>query len=101
MQLLAMALDVQPVKRLYWRGGLAFGGAKGGEVAFANEALRGPMHGGGIERARDAPGVPQIQREIGAPVDDAVAIVALDRRGAGVEIAGDTLGRQDRDRVRP
>ena len=43
---------------------------------------------------------PQIEREIGAAVEDAVAIMALARRGARVEVVGHPLGRQHGDRMR-
>ncbi len=68
---------------------------------LADEALRGLMHGRGIERARHAPGVAQIDRQIGAAIDDAIEIMALHRRGAGIEILAGALGGQNRDRMRP
>ena len=54
----------------------------------------------GIERARHAPGAAGVERQIGAAVDDAIEIMAPDRRGARVEIVGDTFGRENGDRMR-
>ncbi len=42
----------------------------------------------------------EIEREIGAAVEDAIEIVALDGRGACVEIGRRLLGRQNGDRMR-
>ena len=45
---------------------------------LADQTLRGGVHRGRIERTRHAPGVAQIEREIGAAVEDAVEVMALD-----------------------
>jgi hypothetical protein len=58
------------------------------------------MHRRGVERTRHAPSVAGVERQIGAAVDDAIKIVALDRRGAGIEAVRHPLGGQDRHRVR-
>ena len=54
-----------------------------------------------VERARHAPGAVLIERQIGAAIDDAIEIMALDRREARIEIRRDLLGREHRDRLRP
>ena len=100
MDVVAVARDVELVERLDRRFRLAFGGAEGGEIVLADQALRGRVHGRGIERPRHAPGAAALEREIGAAVDDAIEIVALDRREARVEVVGDLLGREHRDRMR-
>ena len=66
----------------------------------ADEPLRGGVHGGGVERPRARARRGSLERQVGAAVDDAVEIVPLRRREARVEIVGDTLGRQHRDRMR-
>ena len=78
--LVAFALHIQAIERLHRRFGLAFGGAERGEVVFADQALRGAMHRGGIEQARHPPGAAAVERQIGAAVDDAVEIVPRDAR---------------------
>src|SRR5271169_2114021 len=86
--LLAVADDVELVESFYGRFRLALGGAEGGEVVPADELLGGGVHGGVIERPRDAPGAVLLQREVGAAVDDAVDVVPLRRREARVEVFG-------------
>ena len=96
-----VARHIEPIERLHRRLRLAFGGAEGGEVVLADERLRGRVHGVGIEPARHAPGARALQREIGAAVDDAVEVVALPCREPRIEVVGDLLGGQNRDRMRP
>src|SRR6476646_8096824 len=96
--LLAVAYDVDLVEGLDRRSRLALGRAEGGEVVPTDELLRGGVHGGVIERPRDAPGAILLQREVGAAVDDAVDVVPPRRREARVEVFGDTFGRQHGNR---
>ena len=96
-----VARHIEPVERLHRRFRLAFGGAEGGEIVLADERLRSGVHGVRIEPARHAPGARALQREIGAAVDDAIEVVALPRREPRIEVVGDLLGGQNRDRMRP
>jgi hypothetical protein len=52
--------------------------AEGGEIVPADEALRRRMHGRSVEQFADAPGEAAFQGEVGAPADDAIAIVPPD-----------------------
>ena len=67
---------------------------------LADQALRGVMHRIGIEPARHAPDMADIEREIGAGVDDAIAIVPLLGREARLEIIGHDVGAEHADRMR-
>ena len=89
VHVLAVAHDVELIQRLVRRFRLAFGGAESREIVLAEQLLRGAMHLVRIERPRHAPGMTEIEREIGAAVDDAIKIVALDRREPRLEIVGD------------
>ena len=97
---IAVARDIEPVERLYRRFGLALGRAKGREVVLADQPLRRRVHGCAVERPRHAPGAVLLQRQIGAPIDDAIEIMALDGREARIEIRRDLFGREHRDRLR-
>jgi hypothetical protein len=99
-QLLIDAHQVEAVERLDRRLGLALGVAEGGEVVPADQALGGGVHRRMVERARHAPGAGARDREVGTAVDDAVAVVALDRREARVERLRHHFGCEHRDRVR-
>ena len=99
--LVAVALDVEPVERLHRRFRLAFGGAEGREVVLADEPLRRRMHRRGVERARHAPGAAALEREIGAPVDDAIEIMPLRAEKRASKSSAHPLGGQHRDRMRP
>src|SRR5262249_4841515 len=59
--------------------------AEGGEIMPGDEALRRRLHGRDIERLGDVPGEAAFEGEIGAAVDDAIAIMAPDGGEAGVE----------------
>src|SRR6185437_13345608 len=96
----AIAQNGEAIERLHRRLGLAFGGTEGGEIVPADQALRRLVHGGGIERARHAPDAVGLERQIGAAVDDAVEIVALDGRKSRVEVVRDLFGRKHGDRLR-
>ena len=97
--LLALAFDVESVKRLHRRFRLAIGIAKGGEVVPSNEPLGRHLHRRMIEHARQPPRPASRQREIGPAVDDPVEVVALPRREPGVETFRHLFGRKHRDRV--
>ena len=66
----------------------------------ADKQLCGRVHGRGVERARNAPGAHLIEGEVGAASDEAVEIMPPDRRETGVEVAGDALRAEHRDRMR-
>ena len=85
--------DVELVERLLRRFGLALGIAKRREIMLAEQALRRGVHRIRIELARHPPASPDVEREIGAVVGDAIAIVALDRGEPRLEIIGHDLGR--------
>ena len=67
---------------------------------FADQALRSVVHRLSIELARHPPGALLLQRKIGAAVNDAIEIVAFDRREASVEVIGGAFRRKHRDRLR-
>ena len=57
------ARDVEAVERLHRRGGLALGGAEGGEVVMADQRLRRVVHGLGVERMQHVPDAVALERE--------------------------------------
>ena len=67
---------------------------------LAEQALRGGVHGFRIERARHAPGAPDVQRKIGAVIGDAIKVVALFRGKARFKIIRHDVGREHADRMR-
>lgn len=87
----ADAGDVQHVEGFPRRFALAMGGAEGGEVVVANEALGREMHEGCIQRLRHVPHPLGVERGGRAAVEDAIEIVACLGGEAGVEIVGDGL----------
>ena len=68
---------------------------------LADQPLRGGMHRRGVERARHAPGAVLLECQVGAAIDDAIEIVALDRREARIEIRRAAFRGEHRDRLRP
>ena len=95
-----VADDVELVERLDRRLGLALGGAEGGEIVLAYQALRGSVHGGDIKRARHPPGTAGIERQIGPAVDDAIEVMTLHRRRPGVEVVRNAFGCKDGNGMR-
>ena len=67
---------------------------------LAQELLGSRVHSTVIERARHAPGAVEFECQIGAPVDDAIEIMALDGGEACVEIRRNLFRRKHRDRLR-
>ena len=74
--------------------------AEGREVVLADEPLRRRMHGRAVQRLAHAPGSAALEGQVGATIDDAIEIVALERGITGVEFARHPLGGDDRDRMR-
>ncbi len=66
-----------------------------------DEALGGDVHRVGVERPVNLPDVPTGQGRRAAPIEDAIAVMATDRRMARVEGPRHDLGGEDRDRLWP
>ena len=92
---------VEPVQRLQRAFRLAVGGAEGGEVMPSDQQLCRLVHGFGVERHRDPPRPPRLQRQRCPAVDDAIHIAPTDAAEAGMEILCRLFGFQDRHRLRP
>src|SRR6478735_827027 len=87
-QLLALPHHIEPVERFHRRLRLAVDMTEGREVVPADQTLRCSVHRLVVERPRQPPGAPALECEIGAAVDDAIAVVPFDRREARVERVG-------------
>src|SRR4029079_10316372 len=59
------------------------------------------VHRGVIEGPRNSPTAVELERQIRAAIKNAIEVMPLHRRGAGVEVVAHALGRQHRDRMRP
>ena len=92
---------VELFERLLGRFRLAFGVAKGRKIVLAEQPFGRGIHRIRIEMPRHAPAPLDIEREIGAVVGDAVAVMSLLRGEARLEIIGDDFRREHADRVRP
>src|SRR4029077_5818456 len=66
----------------------------------ADETLRGGVHCCAVERFRDAPGPPPLKCEIGATIDDAIEVMALDGGKARIKGWLDLFYRNDGDGMR-
>ena len=97
----ALSDDIELVERLLRRFRLAFGIAKRREIVLAEQALGSDVHRVRIEMARHAPASLDIEREIGAVVGDAVAVVASLGRETRLEIIRHDFRAEHADRMRP
>ena len=68
---------------------------------LAEQPLRGGMHRVGVETAAAPARFADIEREIGAVVGDAIAVMALHGGKPRLEIVGHDLGTEHADRMRP
>ena len=98
--LLTGARDIEAIERLDRRLGLALGGAKRREIVTADQPLRGRMHRFGVERARHVPRAILIERQVGAPIGNAVKIMPSDGGESRVEVRRGGFGAQDGDALR-
>ena len=73
---------------------LAIGGAEGGEVVAADEAVGGGVHGGDVDAAAQMPDVAVAHGRARRRGPDAVAVELAARGEAGVEVVGDRSRRR-------
>ena len=76
--LVALAADIEAVKRADGRVRLAFRGAEAAEIVPAEQAFGGLVHRACVERRADMPDPAAIQRRWRAAVQDAKAVGAAD-----------------------
>ncbi len=99
--LVAGARHVEPVERLDRRLRLALGGAEGGEIVLAGEGLRRGVHGLVVEALGNPPDAAAVDDRRRSAIEQAIEVVAPDRRETGIEIIADGFGREDGDGLAP
>ena len=100
MDLLAASLDRQLIERLHRAVRLAVDRAECREVMTSDEMVRASLHRVGVERQRDVPHTPFVERRRGPAIEDPVEVAAPDAGKAGVPVVGDRLDRDHAHRVR-
>jgi len=88
---LAEADDIEAVEPADRAFRLALGGTKGGEVVPPDETLCRRMHGDGVEAAGDVPEIMAGECRRRPPIENAVEIMARNRRETRLEIRADFL----------
>ena len=96
---LALAADIESVKRLFRRFRLAFGRAERGEIMLAEDQLCGAVHRLGIERHRAMPDAQLVERRAAAAVEDAIFVVPRDRGKPRLERLRHRRRLDDRHRI--